>query len=120
MSLKGIASTCVKKDSESASASLNASLVSFERRSNSCRVRQARILGSCANISKRKGALSPLEGFFFKNLSNQTSFCFSLFSGRDGVEAWTGAVILNVIGCCPIGGLVVLLQVLFLDWVSTG
>ena len=57
-------STCVRKDSESASASLSASLVSFESQSSSCRVIRARILASCANMSKRKGVLSPLKGSF--------------------------------------------------------
>jgi len=54
----GINSTCVRKDSESASASLSASLVFLEILSSSCRVIRAGILASCANISKRKGVLS--------------------------------------------------------------
>ena len=92
-----IAGTCVRKDSGSECASLSASLVSFERRSSSCRVIRAGILASCANTSKRKEALSPFEGSLFKDLSNQTSFCFSLSSGRDGTETWTGAVISDVV-----------------------
>jgi len=42
-----------------ASASLSASLISFERRSNSCRVIRAGILASCANMSKWKETLRP-------------------------------------------------------------
>jgi len=39
---------------------------------------RARILANCANMSKRKESLSPLEGFFLKDSSKQISFCFSL------------------------------------------
>ena len=104
MSLVGIVGTYVRKDSELASTSLSASLTSFERRSSSCRVIRAGILASCANMSKRKGALSPFGGSFFNNLLDQTSFCFLLSSGGDGVEAWTGAVVPNVIGYCVFSG----------------
>jgi len=96
----GIAGTCVRKDSESESASLSASIVSFERQSSSCRVIRVEILASCANISKQKGALSPFGGSFFNNLSNRTSFCFPLSNDGDGAETWTGAVVPNVIGYC--------------------
>ena len=72
LSLVGITSTSVRKDFELASASLSAFLVSFESQSSSCRVIQAGILASCANMSKWKGVLSPLEGSFFKDLSNPT------------------------------------------------
>ena len=61
--------TCVRNDSESASASLSASLDSFERQSSSCRVIRAGILANYVNMSKRKGALSLMEGFFFKDSS---------------------------------------------------
>ena len=32
-------------------------------------------------MSKQKGELSPFEGSFFNDLSNQTSICFPLSSG---------------------------------------
>ena len=48
-SFVGIEGTCVRNDFKSASASLSASLVSFERRSSSCRLIRAGILASCAN-----------------------------------------------------------------------
>ena len=67
---------CVRNDSESASASLSASLVFFERRSSSCRVIRAGILANCPNISKQKGALSPLEGFFFKDHQSEFPYVF--------------------------------------------
>ena len=51
------------------------------------------ILANCANILKRKGALSLYEGVFFNALSNWISFYLSLFNGRDGAEAWTGATV---------------------------
>ena len=60
--LVGIVETCVRKHSELVSASLNASLVSFQRWSSSCRVIQAEILESYTNMSNQKGASSPLEG----------------------------------------------------------
>ena len=88
------AGTCVRNDSESASASLSASLVFFKRRSSSCRVIRAEILANYANMSKRKGALSPLEGFFFKDSSKRISFCFFLSLGTD---VWTGAAALDII-----------------------
>jgi len=47
---------------------------------------RAEILTSYANMSKRKGAMSPFEGSFFDDLSNWTSFCFSLSRGRDGAD----------------------------------
>jgi len=57
----------------------------------------AKILASCASISKRKGASSPGPEVFFNTRSNQTSFCFS-FPGI-GTEARTG-ISADVIGCC--------------------
>ena len=51
-------------------------------------------------MSKLKGALSPYEWVFFNALSNRTSFYFSLSSGRNGAEAWTSAVVLDIAGCC--------------------
>ena len=110
LSLAGFADTCVRKDSESASSSPSASLVLFERRSSSCRVIQAGILVSYANISKGKGALSLFEGCFFNDLSNQISFCFP-FSSADGAKAWTGTYFWYFWLLCLVGGLVVLLQV---------
>ena len=50
-SLIGTVGTCVRKVSESASASLSAPLVSFERRSSLYRVIRAGIVASCANMS---------------------------------------------------------------------
>ena len=93
--------TCVRNDSVSASTSLSASLVFLERRSRSCRVIRPRILANCANMSKRKGALSPREGFFFKNSSKRISFYFSLSLGTG---AWTSAAVSDVVGgCAPLG-----------------
>ena len=113
LSLVGIADTYVRKDSESVSASLSASLISFETRNSPCRVIRVGILASCANMSKQKGALSPFEGSFFNDLSNRTSFYFSLSSGGDDAKAWTSAVVPNVVGCCiSLRGLVVLSQIL--------
>ena len=77
MSSLGVSVICVKNDSELASTSLSASLVSFERRSSSCMVIRAGILASWASISKRKGMLSPGPEGFFRIWSNQTSLCFS-------------------------------------------
>jgi len=54
----GISSICVRNDSELASASLGAFLVSFERWSSLCMVIRAGILASWANISKQKGTSS--------------------------------------------------------------
>ena len=51
----GISGICVRNDSELASASLSASLVSLERRRSLCMVIRAGILASWANMSKRKG-----------------------------------------------------------------
>ena len=62
MSLVGIIDTCVKKDSELASASLSVSVVSFERQSSSFRVIRAGILASCASISKQKGRRALEKG----------------------------------------------------------
>jgi len=81
-----------------------ASLVYFERRSSSCRVIRAELLTSCANMSKQKGVLSPFEGSFFNDLSNQTFFCFPLSSGRNGAEAWASVVVPNIVGCCVSSG----------------
>jgi len=117
----GIIGTCVKKVSESASASLSASLISFERQSSSYKVIRARILASCANISRRKGALSPLGGSFFNDLSNRTSFYFPLSSGGDGTEAWTGAVAPNVVRYCVSSGVWSYRRMYgFLDQMPTG
>ena len=79
--------TCVRNDSKSARASLSASLVSFERRSSSCRVIRAEILANCPNTSKREEVLSPWEGFFFKDTSKRISFCF-FFIFRRCVLDW--------------------------------
>ena len=87
--------TCVRNNSESTKASLSASLVSLERQSSSCRVIRAGILTNWANMSKQKGVLSPLKGFFFKDSSKQISFYFSL---SFGAGAWTGAVIPDFVG----------------------
>ena len=59
MSPLEISGICVRNDSELVSASLSASLVLFERRRGSCMVIRAGILSSWANMSKRKGVLSP-------------------------------------------------------------
>jgi len=104
LSLVGIAGTCVGKDSELASASLSASLVSFERRSSSCRVIQVGILASYANMSNWKGTLRLCEEIFFNAFSNWTSFCFSLSSGWDGAWAWI-VVVPDVVGCCVSSGI---------------
>jgi len=97
LSLLGTAGTYVRKDSESASASLNTSFISFERQSSSCKVIRAGILANCANMSKQKRVLSPLKESFLKDLSNRTSFCFPLSNDGDGAEAWTGAVVPDII-----------------------
>jgi len=62
------------KDSESASASLSIFLVSFKSQSSSCRMIRARILASCVNMPKRKGALSPFEGSFFNYCQIESLF----------------------------------------------
>jgi len=104
-----------------ASASLRASLVSFNRRSSSCRVIRAGILENCVNMSKRKGVFSPFEGSFFNNLSNRTSFCFPLSSGGDGTETWNGAVVPNVVSCCVSSGVwSYCRKYYFSDWVPYG
>jgi len=86
-----------QNDSELASASLSAFLISFERRSSLYIVIRAGILASCANISKRKGASSPELEVFFNTQSNRTSCCFSFPSV--GTEARTG-ISTDVVGCC--------------------
>jgi len=48
----GIAGTYVRKISESVSASLSTSLISFERKSSLYKVIRARIVASCANMPK--------------------------------------------------------------------
>ena len=83
-----VSGICVRNDSKLASASLSASLVSFERRSNLSMVVRAKILASWANMSKRKGTSSPGSEGFFKTRSNQTSFSFSF--PEVGTEAGTG------------------------------
>ena len=45
-------------------------------------------------MSKQKGALSPLKGFFFKDSTKRISFCFSLSLGTGG---WTGAAVSDVV-----------------------
>jgi len=55
LSLVGIDDTCIRKDSESASASLSASLVSLERRSSSCKVVRAGILASLPLYQNGRG-----------------------------------------------------------------
>ena len=80
--------TCVRNDSELTRASLSASFVSFKRRSSSCRVIRDGILANCANMSKQKGVLSPLKGFFFRDSSKRISFCFSLSLGRPRHVQW--------------------------------
>ena len=94
--------TYVRNDSESARASLSASLIFFERWSSSCRVIRARILANCANMSKPKGALSPLDGFFFKDSSKRISFCFSL---SFGTGVWTGTAAPDVVGWDALTGI---------------
>ena len=84
MSSLEISGICVRNDSELASASLSASLVSFERCSSSCMVIQARILANWANMSKRKATLSTGPEDFFRTWSNHTSSS-SLFPGS-GLE----------------------------------
>ena len=81
----------VRNDSELASASLSASLVSFERRRSSCMVIRAGILASWANMSKRKGVSSPGPEGFFRTWSNRTSFGFSF--PLVGTEADAGIVL---------------------------
>jgi len=95
--LSGVSGICIRNDSELASASLSASLVSFERCNSSCMVIRAGILASWANISKRKGMSSPLREGFFKTLSNRTSFCFSFPEVRTGAGTDTST---DVICCC--------------------
>jgi len=85
----GVSVICVKNDSELASASLSASLVSFERRSSSCMVIRAGILASWASMSKRKGILSTGPESFFRIWSNRTSFCFSFPVVRAGAGMGT-------------------------------
>ena len=118
LSLAEIADTYVRKDSESASASLSTSLVSFKRLSNPCKVIRARILASCANMSKRKGSLNPFKGSFFNDLLIRlpfASFCpvagmilkpglVQLFSTSLAVVShrWSGHIVTSTIfqtGC---------------------
>jgi len=54
---------------------------------------------------KTEGASSPWQGFLFKDLSNWTSFCFYLSYGQDDSEAWTGAAVPDVVGCCVTSGI---------------
>ena len=97
MSSLGVSGICVRNDSELTSASLSASLVSCERRSNSCMVIRADILASWANISKQKGMLSLGPEGFFMIWSDRTSFCFSF--PVVGTGAGMGACI-DVVCCC--------------------
>ena len=97
LSSPGVSGICVRNNSELASASLSASLVSFERRSISCMVIRAGVLASCANMSKQKGTLSPGPEGFFKTQSNQTYFFF--FFPEFGTEVETGTSI-DVVCCC--------------------
>jgi len=104
---------CVRNDSESASASLSASLVSFKRRSSSCMVIRAGILANWANMSKRKGILSPGPGGFFRTWSKRTSFCFSF--PIVGIGAGIGTCT-NVVCCCV--SLVILLYYFKYDFLD--
>ena len=61
----------------------------------------AGILASCANVSKRKGALRSREVSFFKDLSKCTSFNLS-FCER-GVGTWAGIGTNVVASCTPSG-----------------
>ena len=87
----------VRKDSELASASLSASLVSFERRRSSCIVIRAGILASLANMSNRKGVSNPWPGGFFNTWSNRTSLGLSFPLVGIGVDAGTCT---DVVCCC--------------------
>jgi len=53
-------------------------------------------IGKLGQYIKAKGVLSPQEEFFFKALSNRTSFCLSLSKGNVGVGAWTNASLVVV------------------------
>jgi len=64
--LVGIVDTCVRKDYESACASLSASFVSFERWSSLCKVIRFGILASCANLSKQKRSVEPFWRIFLQ------------------------------------------------------
>ena len=86
-----------RNDSELASASLSASLVSFKRWSSLYMVIQAGILASWANMSKQKGMLSPEPEGFFRTWSNQASFCF--FFPEVGTRAGMGTCT-DVVCCC--------------------
>jgi len=61
-------------------------------------------IGKLCQYIEAKRSVGPFGGSFFNNLSNWTSFCFPLSSGRGGADAWTGAVIPNVSGCCISSG----------------
>ena len=76
----------VRKDSELASASLSASLVSLERRRSSCIVIRARILANWANMSKLKGVSSPGHEGFFQDMVEPDflRLLFSLGRNRSG------------------------------------
>ena len=84
LSSSGISDICVRNNSELASASISASLVSFERRSSSCMVIRAGILATWANMSKRKEMSSPRPEGFFRMQLNRTSFCFLFL--KSGLE----------------------------------
>ena len=114
LSSREIEGTWVRKDSKSASTSQSASRVSFERQSSSCRIIRDGILVSCANMSKRKGVLSPWEEFFFQGFV-ESDLLLLLFVQR---QSWCRSLDRCTISrccwlLCFIGDLVVLSQVLF-------
>jgi len=97
-----VSGICIRNDSELASASLSASLVSFERRSSSCMVIRAGILASWASMSKRKGMLSPGPEGFFRIWSNRTSLCFSFPVVRIGADMGTCTDVV----CCYVSSVI--------------
>jgi len=111
LSSVGMQGTRVKKDSESANTSLSASLVSFKRRSSSCRVIRAGILAIYANMSKRNGAF--LEKGSFSRIY-QTNFLLLLFVQWQGWCPGKCNSSRRYWLLCLVGCLVVLSQVLFI------
>ena len=103
-------SNCIRNDSESVNAFLSASLVSFERWSSSCRVIQAGILANCANMSKWKGVLSPLGGFFLQGFIKENLFLLFFVLRHWGLDRYNSSQ--RRWWLCPVGYLVVLSQVL--------
>ena len=87
MSPLGISDIYVRNDSELASTSLSSSLVSFERRRSLCMIIRAGILASWANMSKRKGMLSPGPEGLFRH--DRTGFLSaSLFPSSGAKTMW--------------------------------